>query len=362
VRIKFQFVAKYPEESLVLEILSDTLEEDLVQKINTACKKEIAENAGGYQATAVVARARSFLEDKTLLICFNDILRLQELFPEKSWVKPNDKTGIIKMKMKSGKYFISVEFQVTKNYPDEAVTVTITKSNYGERITAYYRLQSSNLCLKLAQGINPLAMKKSEEKRDEVGDREMEVTTNRIHAIKDDVKYLKKMADLREQSDDKKMRRTLVRLNKKEAVKHEDIDKQEEEARRALSGLEIGQLVPIPSVFIVAEWLYTNLGKLAVSLCQGCGKRLLPDDPAKLAGMHENSKKVPEKPHCGHWFHTRCLQDFLTTPPFKKPCAVCGRRVTHPAYSTDVAKLEKAWAQEQAKKRELSEIADFMGF
>lgn len=55
----------------------------------------------------------------------------------------------------------------------------------------------------------------------------------------------------------------------------------------------------------------------------------------------------------------------LFAPPLVRPLAhlpqTCGtRRVFHKGWTSDIKKLERAWANEQAKKRELSEVADFM--
>ena len=70
--------------------------------------------------------------------------------------------------------------------------------------------------------------------------------------------------------------------------------------------------------------------------------------------------KHPERLFCGHWFHFKCLDEHLTTPPFEKMCPACDRRMFHPKWSSDLKKLEKRWAVEQAHARELSEITDLL--
>jgi len=75
--------------------------------------------------------------------------------------------------------------------------------------------------------------------------------------------------------------------------------------------------------------------------------------------------KAAERIYCGHYFHFNCLDGFISTPPFGKPCPVswyvifaeqqhptfsskaCGKKVEHPKFTTDVKLLEKRWASEQ---------------
>ena len=52
----------------------------------------------------------------------------------------------------------------------------------------------------------------------------------------------------------------------------------------------------------------------------------------------------------------------MMSPPFdKKFCPACGEKVYSSKFSTDYAKLEQQWANEQAKLRELAEVNDMFG-
>lgn len=107
---------------------------------------------------------------------------------------------------------------------------------------------------------------------------------------------------------------------------------------------------------------------LTTEECQGCGKSVFPDSPAKATKYLDSSdhKKRPEHVYCGHWFHYGCLDKFITRPPFGKPCPACkeetgeNHRVLHKKFTSDISRLEKAWAMQQAHDRELADVADFM--
>jgi hypothetical protein len=145
---------------------------------------------------------------------------------------------------------------------------------------------------------------------------------------------------------------------------------------------------PTPSLhpavlFLVSKFCY----RLVSEKCQGCNKRLIPEDPAKLAGIMEQAKSPPkargkglgrntvspetelynrarpELLYCGHWWHFQCLDTALTSPPFKpegKPCPACGKRIFHRKWTSDIKKLERRWAAMERGKRELDETADFL--
>ncbi|PAA78065.1 hypothetical protein BOX15_Mlig013015g1 [Macrostomum lignano] len=54
----------------------------------------------------------------------------------------------------------------------------------------------------------------------------------------------------------------------------------------------------------------------------------------------------------------------MTSPPYSpdgKPCrhAGCGQPVCHERFRTSAKVLESRWAAQQAKERELAEVADF---
>ncbi len=95
-------------------------------------------------------------------------------------------------------------------------------------------------------------------------------------------------------------------------------------------------------------------------LCQACQQPVFAADPAGEAMCNPHSELRPMRSGCGHWLHFKCLNEWLTTPPFLHNCPVCSRRVWHPDWSDDVKTMERAWQSKQAKLREMSDCADFL--
>jgi hypothetical protein len=72
--------------------------------------------------------------------------------------------------------------------------------------------------------------------------------------------------------------------------------------------------------------------------------------------------KRPIRTYCGHWWHYSCLNTYMTEPPFGASCPAvnCERRVYHPNWSDDIRQLERAWAGEQARLREIADAGMFL--
>ena len=103
--------------------------------------------------------------------------------------------------------------------------------------------------------------------------------------------------------------------------------------------------------------------RLPAELCQGCNKKLLPDDPTMAAAIFEaDNKKRARRVWCSHWWHHNCLNKVLTKPPFGlQGCPACGLRIWHHEWERDIKRLERRWAAKQARERELNEVADSFG-
>lgn len=120
------------------------------------------------------------------------------------------------------------------------------------------------------------------------------------------------------------------------------------------SGNASKSLVPVVE-FLLNRYLL----RLSAESCPACEKSVLPADPAlAMEFATTKSKSRPERVFCGHWYHWGCLEEWMSTPPFGKVCPLCSQIVHHPDWTTDVKKLEKRWANEQNKERELDEVSD----
>ncbi|CAG5103463.1 Protein of unknown function [Cotesia congregata] len=117
---------------------------------------------------------------------------------------------------------------------------------------------------------------------------------------------------------------------------------------------------PSPSLNCVVSFIIRVVKLLPNEKCQWCKGLCLPVNPAQ-AVLDENADLHVERLYCGHLFHLQCLLKYMKTPPFHggKKCPTCGQRVYHDKWAVSDKLAEDRWAHEQARARELAEVADF---
>ena len=210
-------------------------------------------------------------------------------------------------------------------------------------------------------------------------DTTVKLSADGLRSLKHDVEVLKKVSDLRKTdkaktkhgvmesstAERKAARRQLSRLAKKELradqAQLEAAQKKEQEERRAMmvKPADHGQ----PCLLAVCQFLRNEfVHRLPSETCQVCGEKAFPSDPEKAKKILGNpkAKRHPLRVYCGHWFHRMCLHSWMTQPPFGKCCSAdgCGKRLYHPLWTSNIAKLEKDWAAKEAKKREMADVVD----
>lgn len=119
------------------------------------------------------------------------------------------------------------------------------------------------------------------------------------------------------------------------------------------------EFVPQPSLKCVATYLVEEcLRKLPIEICPSCKKSVLPADPSVVL-----SSLTIEMVYCGHLYHYGCLDQLMTSPPFgeDKKCLACGKRIFHNKWNISAKLMEERWAHQEARKREVDEVADFLG-
>lgn len=118
--------------------------------------------------------------------------------------------------------------------------------------------------------------------------------------------------------------------------------------------------IPSPSLNVVVSFLIKSVKTLPQEHCPLCKGVCLPTNPEE-AVIDEHADRHVERLYCGHLFHLQCLVTFMKTPPFHggKKCPACGQRVYHDKWGLSDKLAEDRWAHQQARARELAEVADF---
>ena len=120
------------------------------------------------------------------------------------------------------------------------------------------------------------------------------------------------------------------------------------------------EFVPQPSLRHIATYLVVEcLRKFPDDKCPCCQKLVLPEDPSTELPL----PLFVEMVYCGHLYHHACLDRLMTSPPFgeNKKCPTCGKRIFHDKWNVSAKLMEERWAHQEARKREVDEVADFLG-
>lgn len=228
------------------------------------------------------------------------------------------------------------------------------------------------------------------------------MTSSNLKDIKHDVNVLKQFSELRtttqkgdstitghdvyskriQNAIKREARKDLRKLSQAESEHDREqlalFKAQEQAAMMQLMRTKISTIA-LPSLLPVVKYLVEEyITKLPNELCQKCENHVLPTTPesettepdppvpttSKKSKKSQNgmtkSERKPIRSVCGHWFHYKCLDEWLTTPPFLRQCNVCQKRIYHPDWPEDIKAIERTWQAQQAKKREMADVADFL--
>ncbi|CAG7829247.1 unnamed protein product [Allacma fusca] len=118
---------------------------------------------------------------------------------------------------------------------------------------------------------------------------------------------------------------------------------------------------PRPSVLPVVSFISEQIHVLPNEKCCFCNECCLPANPVDSVSDEQHDLHV-ERVYCGHLYHLKCLIEYMKTPPFDggKKCVKCGKQIFHEKYKLSPALSEARWAHQQARQRELDEVAEFL--
>ena len=384
----------YPEQrSPIVEMDSAYIRPGVVKKLTKAVEARIADaaKAGDMQILAAVTFLRKTVMENRLLCCMDEVRKEQKAMGNTcSKLVTKDDSGLIRFSLANGAYKLTLELRIPDGYPAGQVSVTLRKSNFPKSVLHVYQAQADEIARRCALGYSEeqairgsSGLERPPEKKSSVK-KAVRLDAKKVNQLKNDVRVLKKVNDLsgaKEMSKQKRLqftqsgnRRGLregyesarrARRELRQLVKTEG-DKEAkwaaEEQREAASAGALGASDSTRSVAPIIRFIARRVvKKLPQETCQGCKARLLPDDPATAADVFKSAnKKRARRVYCGHWWHHNCLSKVLKKPPFgMQGCPSCGPdvRIWHHDWGRDIKKLEKHWAAERAREREIESVA-----
>lgn len=157
--------------------------------------------------------------------------------------------------------------------------------------------------------------------------------------LKHDMDYLNTMQQLKEQPQNKKLKKEIKLTLKHEKRYEESKQAEQEEAKRGNAELDgngmINKVSAKPQLYHAINFLANYFVRfLPTAVCVICGNRLVTDLKKGNKDFHE---MVPERAFCGHWFHSKCIEDMINEPPFKHQCPYegCEQTLASNNFSSD---------------------------
>ncbi|RQM24024.1 hypothetical protein B5M09_004860 [Aphanomyces astaci] len=131
-RLRLRFPDNYPNEELVIELMSDTLPDVALRRLTKFVDAKASELAklGQPQVQAVVELIQSSLADNKLLYA-NDEVRQLRLLAEQNGgeIKLNERAGRVKLLLRHRGYVFHANIKLDDHYPDSPIAVSCDESN-----------------------------------------------------------------------------------------------------------------------------------------------------------------------------------------------------------------------------------------
>jgi hypothetical protein len=377
--MRLQYLPRYPQEIPLIELSSPTLPVPLLRQLEKKCSDIAKENLGSAQVRPIYEHLNQFIQGNMFVPCWKELKQVTNLCEGKGAWGVDEKEGVIQLRLQAGQYRQVVKIRVPVLYPEEGVKIEFTSSTFPADMQHMFRSQAEAIVCRCVSGFTPdMALSSSNPIQlpaTKSADKAIKLTSGSLKSLKHDVNVLKQMSDLRDASsahkkkvyvtqataERREARKDLRRLAKAESEADQEMEKQIREAEQS----EMKELlrskisdVAQPSLLAVARFLIDDYAtRLPREVCQACRNPALPEDPSSEALRNPQSENRPMRTFCGHWLHYRCLNEWLTTPPFVRQCSACDRRIWHPDWPEDHKQLEKAWQTREARKREVSDVS-----
>ena len=418
IKFTLSFPEGYPARPLIINVKNDAvvppglkkkLEQDLVADIPVGLHQQVV---------TVVNKLVQFVDQNKFLPCWKELKQSVNLIKNDndgsssgSTISIIESKGKLKIKLCKRKYFYSCSITIDDGYPStmthedwgKSCRLQLISTNFPPKIENMLTTQALEVIRRMQDGMtaenalilsNPIRQPKfndDDSKNKEVKER---ITRDKLKDLKYDIETLSTVRDLREKNAEriqgkahimkqhnkerKAARREIHKITDRERVA-EDLSREkeqnwmkDEEAR--IAGYNMPEANGVqPSLLALVTFLKEKIQLLPDEKCPCCQKLTLPSDPDKLKSLYtsasecktEKAKKErkqaralrPIRCYCGCWYHYKCLDKFMTEPPFGASCPTpgCGRRVFHPDWPDDIKQLERAWAGQQARLREVED-------
>ena len=355
----------------MLELRSKVLVDSVLEKLESVALEKVKSKPGSSLMVLLIEFFHHSLVNNKLLFAKPELDEINDLLQEDDCMKLNYKRGTVLISQKVGNYHAKFRISVPDTYPETPVTFKLLENNFHPVLTTIFIARIQHLVRRILKGYRyslPGTVGKKKEGSSDFGP----PSSSDLHEIRKDLQFLKKVQDLKEQSNDASMRRAHARLLKSEAKNMTEKEQQllaqeesfEEQQRNMQKAMDRRTLYPV-AAFIMKELVM----RLPNAICAECNSNLLPDTPPNCWGETTSAAAMDksirvERISCDHWYHFSCLEKIMGRPPFDdKKCLVesCDSSIEHPHFNIKyIRAAERKYLKKEERKRELADIADFM--
>nr|CAD7588519.1 unnamed protein product [Timema genevievae] len=332
--VLIQFPEDYPHSSLLLELKSKTLSDKLLDGLTNVCEQEAKKILGKPQVLLVLKFVRNFLEEHPLSCCYDEISEIKRHLTDFDEFKLKQKASSISLKILEGCYYFKSKVAVPDIYPETSIRAKVKQQPPFKPRPSLQPVVSF-----LVSAVKQLPHEKCQLCKQLCLPQDPQITSFLILFL-------------------------LVTPN---MLLTGFIPK----ASAFLASLPFTVNVPAAYVTMGSRVVDGGLKELQDGVT--VGPRVSADyditwftaakDPLfREAEKDESADRHVERVYCSHLFHLECLITFMKTPPFHggKKCPTCGQRIYHDKWRLSEKITEDRWAHQQARERELKEVAEFL--
>ena len=250
--VRFHLRDNYPEKPAIVELDAPMLAPGVTKKLLKACESRISlcASSGDMQVFNTVTFLKKVMNENKLLPCVDEVKKqTKQASTVCTNVAMSEKTGLVRLDFQNGKYAITMDLKIPDDYPAAQPVIKFRKSTFPKIITEVYHAQASEVARRLMLGYTEeQALRASDglkrppqKKRVKDPLSKVRVTTEKLSQLKNDVKVLKQMGELRKESQINKQRANQFKQQRNKRAlneSHETARRARRELRRLAGPLE----------------------------------------------------------------------------------------------------------------------------
>ncbi|CAG9762764.1 unnamed protein product [Ceutorhynchus assimilis] len=146
-----QFPEEYPKAPLLIELKSKTLSEKLLLSLTNVCEQEVKNLLGKAQVLHVIKFLRKFIDENSLVCCYDEINRVRKALGPQDELKLKQKSSAIALKVYNGEYYLTGKIFVPDDYPLSVIELQNVDTNFTPTFYKHMVAQAKEIARKCVE-------------------------------------------------------------------------------------------------------------------------------------------------------------------------------------------------------------------